>query len=300
MPIRITIAKSPEQIDEVFKIRHKVFCEEEEKFQNTPDGRIIDRFDAYPTTNNLIVLNEEQAIGSIRLTLDSTLGVPSDEFFDFRAHLPTDYRLISCSMFCISKPFRSRQLAFSLILMAAYFAISNNATHATAPINPAIARLLTRGGFKIVGEELVDPHTGLNIIPVMLIIKELNDFFVNFVKQNQIMNFLSCYDCTFYSPGEYIIKEGEQGDSAFVIVEGEVEVKLAKKVIATLSEGEVFGELALLTDEVRTADVIAKTDLRVMTMAKTVFMDYLLNHPEKAVTFMKSMGSRMKKLITGV
>ena len=71
-------------------------------------------------------------------------------------------------------------------------------------------------------------------------------------------------------------------------------------MLATLGEGEVFGELALLTDEVRTADVIAKTDLRIMTLTKAVFMDYLLTHPEKAITFMKNIGSRMTKLITEV
>ncbi len=300
MPIHITLAKLPEQIDAVFKIRHTVFSEEEGKFSPTHDGRMFDRFDAYPTSSNLIVLGDGEVVGSMRLTLDSEMGMPADEYYDFRAHLPPESRALNCGMYCVTKQYRSSRIAYGLMLMASYFAVSNNITHVVAPINPDIAKMLGRVGFKTLDEEFTEAHTGVNIVPVMLEVKHSTDYFINFAYRNQLQNFLGSYDCLFFREGEYVVRAGEHGTSAFVIIEGEVEVRLPGRdePIDTMGEGEIFGELALLTDEIRTAHVIAKSELRVMMLAKSVFMEYLLHHPEKAIVFMQSIGSRMKNLIS--
>ncbi|MCP4695426.1 MAG: cyclic nucleotide-binding domain-containing protein [Gammaproteobacteria bacterium] len=299
MSIEITIAKTTEQTDEVLKIRHKVFCEEEGKFQATADGRVLDRFDAYSTTRNLVVITDGQVVGSMRMTLDSAMGVPADEYYDFRSHLPPDNVLMNCGMYCITKPFRSSRIALGMQLMASYFAISHNVTHVVAPINPAIAKLQRRTGFKILGEELIEPHTGLAILPTMLDMRDLNDYFVKFAQRHQLQNILSVYNCVFYQAGEYLIRAGEKGDCAYVIVEGEAEVKLADsdKALATKKQGDVIGELALLTDDIRSADVVAKTDLRVMTLSKAAFMEHFIKDPQKAADLMKNLGAEVKTLL---
>ena len=112
MPIKICIAKTPKQIDEVFKIRHKVFCEEEGKLPQTPDGRILDRFDTYPTSSNIIVMDGEEVIGSMRLTLDSSIDIPGRELYDLSSYLSADSFLMSCEMFCLTKPFQNARIAF--------------------------------------------------------------------------------------------------------------------------------------------------------------------------------------------
>ncbi len=296
MPIRITDAKTPKQIDDVFKLRHEVFCEEGGYFKLRPDERFLDRFDAYPTTTNLIVVVAGKVVGNMRLTLDSTMGIPADDFYDFRSHLPPDAVVMNSGMYCVTKEFRNSRIALGIILMATYFGVQNKVTHVVAPINPPIANLVKRIGFKILGDELVEAHTGVTILPAMLDLRDLNDFFSQFAQKHQLQDFLSVYDCVFYKPGEYLTKTGEKGDCAFVIVEGEAEIKINNKVVSTLKEGEVIGELALLTDEVRSADVVAKSDMRVMTLDKSIFMEYLLTNPEKVIDMMKTMGTRMKNL----
>lgn len=300
MPIKIKVATDPSTIDAVLKIRHKVFSEEEDYFNKSADGRLIDRFDAYPTNRNLVVMNGEEVVGSLRLTLDSSAGVPADEYFDFRAHLPETYSLAGCGMYCVSLPYRSAKMALGLNLMASYIAITHDVTHVVAPVNPPVASLLKRVGFEALAEEMTDSHTGLRFIPMLLEVANLNDFFYKFAKSNQLYNFIGSYESIFYQPGEYVIHVGDLGEAAYVIIDGEAEVFSAdsQTPIAVLGTGEVFGELALLIDDVRTASVVAKTELRVMSLAKTVFLDHLINNPEKTLDLLKSMGMRMKKMLS--
>ncbi len=298
MPIKITTARDASTIDDVLKLRHKVFSEEESFFSSTPDKRVIDRFDAFPSNHNLVVICDDHVIGSLRFTFDSDMGVPADEYFDFRSHLPEGATVAGCGMYCVTKPYRNAKMALSLILMASYLGISQGVSHVIAPVNPQIARMLKRVGFQALGDEMTDAHLGLRIVPMMLDVKNLTDFFFTFAQNNKLYNFLSSYECIIYQAGEYIVRTGEVGETAYVIIEGEVEVRGEEaKLLATMGQGEVFGELALLTDAVRAADVIAKTDLRVMSLSKSIFMEHLLSHPERALGMLKSMGSRMRSLL---
>jgi N-acyl-L-homoserine lactone synthetase len=299
MPVKITLTNDPVHIDSLLKLRHKVFSEEESLFNPTPDGRVIDRFDAYNTTSNLVVLEGSEVVGGLRLNTDSQIGLPADDYYNFRSHLPEKHTLLSCSMFCVTEPYRHHHIALSLMLMATYFGVSCNVTHVIAPINPPIAKLLTRIGFKTLTEETLKTPSGLGFLPVILDVKNLTDFFYTFAENNRLYNFLKSYTCFFYKKGEYIIRAGELGYSAFVIIEGEAEVinPDTGEILAVVTQGEVVGELALLTDDIRTADVVAKSDLRIMSMAKTEFMEHLMKNPEHAMQMLKSIGNRMKKIL---
>ncbi|HXH19845.1 MAG TPA: ATP-binding protein [Chitinophagales bacterium] len=70
-----------------------------------------------------------------------------------------------------------------------------------------------------------------------------------------------------YTPRQNIIRKGEQDDCMFIIRSGKVKVHYGKLVIAYLSEGDVFGELALLSNGVRTMSVtaVSKTSLYCLT-----------------------------------
>ncbi len=86
-----------------------------------------------------------------------------------------------------------------------------------------------------------------------------------------------------FKKGELIIKEGEYSDSMFLIKSGEVEVYIekygVKKVLSTLTEGDFFGEIALLTGQKRTANVIAKTDVEVLELTKKDIDEIMKHHP---------------------
>ena len=81
---------------------------------------------------------------------------------------------------------------------------------------------------------------------------------------------------------EYILNEGVVGDSAYLILDGKVEVRLgaatdSPKVLATLSDGDVIGEMSLFDDRPHMASVMALTETTVAVLSKDDFKQRVEN-----------------------
>jgi small-conductance mechanosensitive channel len=87
-----------------------------------------------------------------------------------------------------------------------------------------------------------------------------------------------------YSKGETIIRHGAEGESMFAVHGGVVSVRIDDEEVAQLSAGDFFGEMALLTGERRTADVVALTDVVTIEIAKDALHPVLVDHPELAAS----------------
>ena len=74
-----------------------------------------------------------------------------------------------------------------------------------------------------------------------------------------------------YKRGEKIIKEGTKGEKFYIVKKGQVEVYQRSIYLRTLNPMEYFGERALLTNEVRSATVIAKDDVELYCLDKESF-----------------------------
>ena len=76
-----------------------------------------------------------------------------------------------------------------------------------------------------------------------------------------------------FSPGEVIISEGDASNNcAYVIESGSVVVSVDDQEIARLEEGKLFGEIALITNDVRTATVTAVTKVRLLALQRDEFL----------------------------
>lgn len=82
-----------------------------------------------------------------------------------------------------------------------------------------------------------------------------------------------------FEPGEIVFDQGDFGDKIYFIVKGEVEVIRDNEVVARLSDGDVFGEIALVSDTARTASVLATTPLDVVTVSRSAFKKLLAHLP---------------------
>jgi putative ABC transport system ATP-binding protein len=86
-----------------------------------------------------------------------------------------------------------------------------------------------------------------------------------------------------YPPGTVIIKQGDIGEEFFLIREGSVDVTqsdgTSERHVATLTEGDFFGEIALLEDRPRNATVTARTDTLCYTLSKDEFREVLNRSP---------------------
>ncbi|MGH9422474.1 MAG: cyclic nucleotide-binding domain-containing protein [Thermoanaerobaculia bacterium] len=90
----------------------------------------------------------------------------------------------------------------------------------------------------------------------------------------------------FYSKGETILRHATAGDSMFVVHTGTASVRLPDDSdegwheVAQLGAGTVFGEMALLTGETRTADVVALDDVTALEIGKDSLQPILSDHPD--------------------
>jgi CRP/FNR family cyclic AMP-dependent transcriptional regulator len=78
-----------------------------------------------------------------------------------------------------------------------------------------------------------------------------------------------------YYAGQKVFNEGDQGDRAYLVQEGTVEISKHGLVLATLGKGELFGEMALVDDKPRMASAKAQTDLSVVIINRDTFREKL-------------------------
>jgi small-conductance mechanosensitive channel len=85
-----------------------------------------------------------------------------------------------------------------------------------------------------------------------------------------------------YGSGETIVRQGEEGQSMFVVLDGTVSVVLepARSEVARIQSGGYFGEMSLLTGEPRSATVLAHGDVAVIEIAADLFRRVGVAHPE--------------------
>gem|GEM_PF-3122907 len=85
------------------------------------------------------------------------------------------------------------------------------------------------------------------------------------------------------APGDIIFLEGQPGDCAYIILKGEVQVATQTAggefvTLSTMTAGEMFGEIALLTEEaVRTATTISNEGCELLVVDRLSFEAHLLN-----------------------
>ena len=91
-----------------------------------------------------------------------------------------------------------------------------------------------------------------------------------------------------YKKYDFIFNEGTYGDSAYMIDFGKVGIisltnqNDKRKLIATLKKDDIFGEMGLIDNKVRTATAIALEETQVSVISKKTF-DYLLKHDPLAL-----------------
>jgi CRP/FNR family transcriptional regulator, cyclic AMP receptor protein len=101
-----------------------------------------------------------------------------------------------------------------------------------------------------------------------------------------------------FDDGKIICHQGDPGDAAYLIIEGEADVVLEDPVagpvtVATLHANELVGEMAILTSEPRNATVRAKGRLIALRIGKEPFMRMVREFPTMAVSIMQELAHRV-------
>ena len=105
-----------------------------------------------------------------------------------------------------------------------------------------------------------------------------------------------------YTPGEVITRQGAKAQWLYILTKGTVQVRTnatrdtPAKIIATIAAPNVFGEMGLMTGEVRTADVIASNDVECYRLDRGTFQNVLSARPELAEALSTQLAQRRVEL----
>ncbi len=106
----------------------------------------------------------------------------------------------------------------------------------------------------------------------------------------------SLFEVEEFGPGQVIFRQGEEGDCAYFIQGGEVEVERQEdgvsKVVARLSKGQYFGEMALISNAPRNATVRSLTPVRLAILGKQNFLTMLSLMPQTQEDIMQTVNTR--------
>ena len=97
-----------------------------------------------------------------------------------------------------------------------------------------------------------------------------------------------------YKAGETIFLEGDRGAEFFVIQRGRVRILSGNRVLETLGENEIFGEMALIDDSPRSASAVAEDDLTVAPITEKQYLFLVRHTPFFALKVMRMLAQRLR------
>lgn len=99
--------------------------------------------------------------------------------------------------------------------------------------------------------------------------------------------------------GSVILFEDDPGDALYVVIEGQVKVVLIGEdgrevILATLADGDFFGEMSLIDDEPRSAHVIAMENSNLLVLRRDDFQRCLEDNPRMALGLLRALTKRLR------
>lgn len=98
-----------------------------------------------------------------------------------------------------------------------------------------------------------------------------------------------------FNRSHVIVEKGSTGVGFFLIVEGMVEVRSEGRVLSKLGPGQFFGEMSLLDDKPRSADVVAVEPSRCLGLTTWSFSGIVSHHPKIALKVMQELIRRLRE-----
>jgi CRP/FNR family cyclic AMP-dependent transcriptional regulator len=96
------------------------------------------------------------------------------------------------------------------------------------------------------------------------------------------------------APGEVLFREGDPGDTMFVLLEGSLDVLVGNTTVGGSIRGDMLGEMALIDQSPRSATVVAREPARLARLDSQRFQRLIQQHPFFALHLMKVLADRIR------
>ena len=98
--------------------------------------------------------------------------------------------------------------------------------------------------------------------------------------------------------GELIFQQGERGEVMYVVADGKVDIMIDGKVVDTIGADGVIGEMALIDSNPRSASAIARTRCTLIPLDEHRFTMLVAKQPQFALTMMRVLAKRLRRMDT--
>ena len=115
--------------------------------------------------------------------------------------------------------------------------------------------------------------------------------------ESSILNlFRSAENTQTFAAGEKIFTEGTTGRDMYVVLEGNVDIRVGNKTLDVAGPGEIFGEMALVDSCARSATAIAKDDCTLAPVDEIQFLRMIERTPLFALNVMQILAGRLRRM----
>jgi CRP/FNR family cyclic AMP-dependent transcriptional regulator len=97
-----------------------------------------------------------------------------------------------------------------------------------------------------------------------------------------------------YKAGDVIFREGDPAEELFIVKSGTVEIRLGNRLLDTVPERSIFGEMALIDPGARSATAVAATDAMIVPVSEKQFLFLVSRTPYFALNVMRVLARRLR------
>jgi len=318
MAIKLKVARDAKEFDDIYKLRYEVYVGERGKFssQNLDHQRLVDRFDSVPGVANIVAYDGGVAVAAMRINRDSEIGLPAEESYDFsavRKKLSTrsgdrnkpEITLVSGSMLVIHKDWRrKRNVIFALFKMAAGVMRSWGTTHVIGSISSETLSLYGRIGFEAIDEPKWKDEIGDSLVPILAPFNKIFDWafghIIDKVGYFWLDSFCDQFERLLLSADEILFSQGNIADNAYVVDDGWISVSRKdpegnEMILANLSKGALFGELALFDQQGRSATATAITSAELISIDSVTLLEVVNRNADNLLEILAHFSKRLRE-----
>ena len=196
---------------------------------------------------------------------------------------------------------RRRDVIRAMYKVAAGVCITSGATHIVAVVNHTTERMYHRLGFKSISGPIWSEEIGNYIVAIAASTPDFYNWAFGDFRDSPLEPFKDSFERIFVRAGAHVFEQGEDGECAYIIAEGSVDITKRgpngeELILAHLARGGVFGELALIDRQPRSATATASADTELITLNRDAFMAQLSNDPRQFSRVLAMFSERLRKM----
>ncbi|MDA8793125.1 cyclic nucleotide-binding domain-containing protein [Bacteriovoracaceae bacterium] len=303
MPTIIKKAESSDEINDVLELRYRVLCNSERVPNRlfAATKKVSDHYDVHPSTINIIAYNSGKVVGTIRAIEYIPEDNISNSIYDYSESFSNlNDKAHTIDLIAIDKNFGGHDIFIEQMLKTTLTILTRQKIKYcffNVPLH--LARIATKLGYSKLSEPFFSKELEQEVIPMLIDVENYYDHIYKEIKDREILRFQDVFYDIIFEPGEILVVQGEKGSTAYLIESGEVEVLITKDddifPVATIGSGHLVGEVAMVTSEVRTASIMAKTTTCCIAFDRDDFMNIMYDHPHRVLDIFKIFSKRLNE-----